>query len=177
MNKAEKIEFVERFTGEIGSAPLVVVTEYRAVKVADSNSLRRRLEAKGLKLEVVKNTLVRRCVAGTPKEVIADQLTGMNGVIISGEDPIASAKAIREIIDPKGPIQIKFGYFDGVVLQPPEVLAVADLPSREDLLATLLSTLQEGPRQILGVIQGPPRDLLYLLKNYEAKLAEQQAGE
>ena len=60
MNKAEKIEFVERFTGEIGSAPLVVVTEYRAVKVADSNSLRRRLEAKGLKLEVVKNTLVRR---------------------------------------------------------------------------------------------------------------------
>ena len=55
MNKAEKIEFVERFTGEIGSAPLIVVTEYRAVKVADSNSLRRRLEAKGLKLEVVKN--------------------------------------------------------------------------------------------------------------------------
>jgi large subunit ribosomal protein L10 len=177
MNKAEKIEFVERFTGQIGSAPLVVVTEYRAVKVADSNSLRRRLEAKGLKLEVVKNTLVRRCVAGTPKEVIVDQLTGMNGVIISGEDPIASAKAIREIIDPKSPIQIKFGYFDGVVLQPPEVLAVADLPSREDLLATLLSTLQEGPRQILGVIQGPPRDLLYLLKNYETKLAEQQAGE
>ena len=56
MNKAEKIEFVERFTGQIGSAPLIVVTEYRAVKVADSNSLRRRLEAKGLKLEVVKNT-------------------------------------------------------------------------------------------------------------------------
>ena len=155
MNKAEKIEFVERFTGQIGSAPLIVVTEYRAVKVADSNSLRRRLEAKGLKLEVVKNTLVRRCVAGTPKEVIADQLTGMNGVIISGEHPIA----------------------DGVVLQAPEVLAVADLPSREDLLATLLSTMQEGPRQILGVIQGPPRDLLYLLKNYETKLAEQQAGE
>jgi large subunit ribosomal protein L10 len=80
-------------------------------------------------------------------------------------------------MDSKGKIQVKAGFFDGDILDPVGVKAVASLPSREELLVMLLRTLQEGPRQVLGVLQAPARDLLYLLKNYETKLADEQVAE
>jgi large subunit ribosomal protein L10 len=67
---------------------------------------------------------------------------------------------------------VRGGYFDGDVIKGDKILAVADLPSKEQLLSTLLATIQEGPRQVLGVIQGPARDLLYVLNNYASKLEE-----
>lgn len=177
MNRTDKTEFVERFSVAVRGAPLVVLTDHRAVKVKESNALRRKLEAGGLRLEIVKNNLARLAIDGTDKGVLDPQLVGMTGVILSGEDPVAAAKLIRDAIDPKGTIQVKGGCFEGVLLDAKGVSAVADLPSREELLGTLLATMQEGPRQLLGVIQGPARDLLYLLKNYEAKLAEAEGGE
>lgn len=175
MNKTDKFEFVDRFSGAVRGAPLVVLTDHRTVKVSESNALRRKLERGGLRLEIVKNTLARRAVTGTEKGVLDKSLIGMTGVILSGEDPIAAAKLIRESIDPKGTIKVKAGVFEGVLLDAKGVNAVADLPSREELLGTLLATMQEGPRQLLGVVQGPARDLLYLLKNFEGKLAEAEA--
>ena len=64
---------------------------------------------------------------------------------------------------------------EGEALDAAAIVKVADLPSKEELLVTLLRTIQEGPRQVLGVLQAPARDLLFLLKNYETKLAD--AGE
>lgn len=176
MNRNDKAEFVERFTGAVRGAPLVVLTDLRAVKVKESNALRRKLESGGLRLEIVKNNLARLAIQGSDKVVLDAQLVGMTGVILSGEDPVAAAKLIRDSIDPKGTIQVKGGCFEGVLLDPKGVAAVAELPSREQLLANLLATMQEGPRQVLGVIQGPPRDLLYLLKNLETKLSEAEGG-
>lgn len=177
MNKSDKVEFVDRFSGEIRGAPFVVLTDHRAVKVSESNALRRKLERGGLRLEIIKNTLARRAVSGTEKQVLESNLVGMTGVILSGEDPVAAAKLIRDSIDPKGTIKVKAGVFEGVLLDAQGVNAVADLPSREELLGSLLATMQEGPRQLLGVVQGPARDLLYLLKNFEAKLAEAEGGQ
>jgi large subunit ribosomal protein L10 len=66
----------------------------------------------------------------------------------------------------------KAGFFEGTVLDAAGVTTVSKLPSREELLVVLLRTIQEGPRQVLGVLQGPARDLLYLLQNYANKLEE-----
>jgi ribosomal protein L10 len=68
-------------------------------------------------------------------------------------------------------VQVRAGYFDGATMDAKCVDMVSSLPSREDLLAQLLSTLIEGPRQLVSVIQAPARDLVQLLKNYEDKLA------
>ncbi|MEC8277991.1 MAG: 50S ribosomal protein L10, partial [Myxococcota bacterium] len=65
---------------------------------------------------------------------------------------------------------LKGGFFDGDVIDAKGVAFVSTLPSKEELLTTLLRTIQEGPRQVLGVIQGPARDLVTILKNYEHKL-------
>ena len=72
----------------------------------------------------------------------------------------------------EGVFNLKGGYFDGDVLNADQLDKVADYPSKEELLSMLLRTIQEGPRQVLGVIQGPARDLVNLLKNYEHKLNE-----
>ena len=130
-----------------------------------------------MRYEVIKNTLARLAIKDTQHEALADHLTGMTGWIFSGEDPIAAAKAVREVtkeleFKKNERFSIKGGFFEGESLTADEIEKVADLPSKEELLSTLLRTIQEGPRQIMGVIQGPARDLLFVLKNYERKLAE-----
>lgn len=173
-----KAELVERLNSALSEAPFVVLTSYRGATSNATNDIRRNLEGHGLRMEVVKNSLAKRALQGTGMEDLADQFSGMTGLIISGEDGIAAAKAIKEAIgDKKSPIQIKAGFFEGQVLDTAGAIAVASLPSREELLSLLLRTLQEAPRQVMGVIRAPARDLLYLLKNYEDKLAEQEGGE
>jgi ribosomal protein L10 len=70
----------------------------------------------------------------------------------------------------------KVGYFDGELVRGKDVVGLADLPSREELLVKLLQTLLAGPRQVMGVIRAPARDLLYLLNNYANKLESEQNG-
>ena len=180
MNRANKAEYVEQLAEQLQSTPLVVLADYRGITVDEVNRLRRDLEAQGVGYRVVKNTLGRRAVEGTAMEGMCKYMTGMTGWILSGEDPIAAAKAVREAtkdLTKAEKLVIRGGYFDGQALDAVAVQKVADLPSREELLSTLLRTIQEGPRQILSVMQAPARDLLYLLKNYEAKLDEGSGAE
>jgi large subunit ribosomal protein L10 len=172
MDKSQKAIFIERFNSEVANAPFVVLTDFRGATVDETGTLRRQLEQHGLRLEVVKNTLARRAIEGTGLAPLAPHFTGMTSVIVSGEDPIAAAKVIRDVINPKGQIKVKAGFFEGTVLDAEGVKGVASLPGREELLVMLLQTMQAAPRQIMGVIRGPARDLLYLLKNYENKLAD-----
>ncbi len=175
MNRTQKQAFVEELTDRLEGAPLIMFADYRGVTVQEIDTVRRELEKKGVEYRVIKNTLARRAIAGTEKEPMGEFLTGMTGMVISGEDPIATAKAVREAIKPFKKTEkfvIKGGFFEGVVLDADSIQKVADLPGREELLTMLLRTIQEGPRQVLGVIQGPARDLVNLLKNHELKLSE-----
>jgi large subunit ribosomal protein L10 len=175
MNQTQKREYVEQLSERLKGAPLVMLADFRGVTVAEIDVLRGQLAAKGVGYEVVKNSLGTRAIAGTDMEGISQWLTGMTGWVIAGDDPIAAAKAVREstkAFKKEGKFTIKGGFFDGEALGTEAITKVADLPSREELLSTLLRTIQEGPRQLLGVIRAPARDLLYLLKNYESKLSE-----
>ena len=177
MQRTDKGEFIVDLQARLTEAPFVVLADYRGVTSNDVNTFRRNLEKDSLRFEVVKNTLAVKALEGTGKEGLADHFKGMTAVIISGEDAVAAAKSVKQHMDSKRKIQVKAGFFDGDILDPVGVKAVASLPSREELLVMLLRTLQEGPRQVLGVLQAPARDLLYLLKNYETKLADEEVGE
>jgi large subunit ribosomal protein L10 len=173
-NKAKKQARVDALRDELAVAPLVALINYEKVTVEQINNIRRDFEKKGISYRVEKNTLINLAVKGTEKEGLGQYLKGMTGVVISGEDAIDTAKTIREVAKGfKGETFIvKGGFFDGDILDGVQMDKVADLPSKEELLSTLLRTIQEGPRQVLGVIQGPARDLVNLLKNYENKLSE-----
>jgi large subunit ribosomal protein L10 len=179
MNRAQKAELVTELSERLKDAPFVAVADYRGVTVEQIDNFRRELEEKGVEYRVIKNTLAKRAIAGTEMEPLGDHLAGMTGWVISGEDPIAAAKVLRDAtkdLRKDETFVVKAGYFDGQTLDAAAVDKVADLPSKEELLSLLLRTMQEGPRRVMGVIRGPIRDMLYLLKNYEDKLTP-DAGE
>lgn len=172
MNRAQKAEFIEGIRDAFDAASLLILTEFKGSTVAEMNQLRRACEEAGANFRVVKNTLTKRAIADSEREPLTEFFVGNVGVVIAGEDPVAAAKAFKKEAKENEKLVVKAGFFEGTVVDSKEVVAVADLPSREELLAKLLATMQEGPRQVLGVIQGPARDLLYLLNNYAAKLDE-----
>ena len=177
MNRTQKEALVNDLSQAIATAPLVILADYKGATVHETEDVRNKLRENGLRLQVVKNTLMKRAIADTDVEKLSSHLSGMTGVVISGEDPIASARAVRDALDPKGAIQLRAAFFEGDVYEGKAAAAIADLPGREELLVTLLQTLQAAPRQVLGVMQAPARDLLYLLKNYEQKLADSGTNE
>ena len=175
MNREQKAQFIEEMRGRFADAPLVILTDFKGSTVAQMDSLRRACEPDGVHFQVVKNTLCRRAIEGTELEPLGEHFKGNVGVLFAGEDPIAAAKLFQKQLKDNDKLVARAGFFEGDILDAAGVEMVSKLPSKEELLVTLLRTLQEGPRQILGVIRGPARDLLYLLNNYANKLEE--AGE
>ena len=175
MNQSEKAAVVQEFASGAGKAPFILIAEYRGTKVSEINSFRRELEKHGMQYRVIKNTLARRAFGQVGIAGLDGKLKGMTGIVLSNDDAIASAKVLRDLLKTVPSIQVRAGFFDNSVIAADAVKVVAEMPSREDLLAQLLATLQEGPRQLVSVIQAPARDLLQLLKNYENKLADSAA--
>lgn len=175
MNRAQKAEFVESVRGAFSGTSFVILTDFKGSTVQQLDTLRRACETAGAQFRVVKNTLCRIAVSDTEKESLADHFKGNVGIVFAGDDPVATAKVFRTQVKENDKLVVRAGFFEGDVLDAKSVDAVADLPSREELLSKLLATLQEGPRQVMGVIQGPARDLLYLLNNYASELEKQEA--
>lgn len=172
-----KVQTLAMLKEGISSAPMIVLINYEGIQVEEINTIRRTFDENGIRYIVAKNTLIKKAIENTEKEGLIDHLSQMTGVVISSEDGVNTAKVVRTIIkertkDKKEAFVVKGGFFDGEVLDAKAIDKVADLPSKEELLTMLLRTLQEGPRQVLGVIQGPARDLVNLLKNYENTLSE-----
>ena len=178
MNRTQKAQFVDELSERLGNSPFLALVDFRSTTVEATNALRRDFEKIGVEVKVVKNTLAKRAIAGTELEGLTEHFRDMTGIVFCGEDPVAAAKAVKEKLFVKNPpMTVKGGYFDGEVLDADGVKAVADLPSKEELQTMLLQALQAAPRKVMGVIRAPARDLVYLLKNYENKLAEAEGGE
>ena len=180
MNRSQKEQVVENLRSQFDKSQFVAFVDYRGITVDKVDKVRRTCEAKELKYLVAKNTLIRKAVEGTEKSLLmeAEFLKGMTGVFFSGEDGVAAAKVLRELVKEHKKSEdfiLKGGFFDGDLLDAKGADQVADYMGRDDLLSMLLRTIQEGPRQVLGVVEAPARDLLFLLRNYENKLSEDGA--
>jgi large subunit ribosomal protein L10 len=169
-SRASKDATLSEMAQRLSKAPMVVIADYRGTTVKDITAFRSSLKKAGLHYEVVKNTIAKRALQGTPMENFTKSVTGMSGWVFSNEDAIASAKVIRDIGKNFKTIEIKGGWFDGAVLDASAVAKVADLPSKEELRSQLLATIQEAPTRVVRVLQAPARDLLYLLQNFANKL-------
>ena len=105
MDRIQKEALVSNLSQAIATAPLVILADYKGATVEETEGVRNKLRENGLRLQVVKNTLMKRAIADTDVEKLSPLLSGMTGVVVSGEDPIASARAVRDALDPKGAIQ------------------------------------------------------------------------
>ena len=141
LNLAEKKEVVAELSERLKQAQAVVLAEYRGITVEDITGLRKEARASGVYLRVLKNTLARRAVQGTPFEKLADQMVGPLAYGIS-DDPVAAAKVLQAYAKKNEKLVIKAGAMPNVLMSAKEVGQLATMPSREQLLAMLMGTMQ-----------------------------------
>ncbi|HRO60939.1 MAG TPA: 50S ribosomal protein L10 [Burkholderiaceae bacterium] len=141
LNREEKAAVVAEVSAQVAKAQSIVVAEYRGLEVEAITALRKQARESGVYLRVLKNTLVRRAVAGTPYEKLSDSLVGP---LIYGlsDDAVTAAKVLNNFAKDNDKLVLKGGAMPDTVLDVNGVKALASLPSREELLAKLLGTMQ-----------------------------------
>jgi large subunit ribosomal protein L10 len=170
--RSEKVAVVDEVRERLGAAAAAVVTEYRGLTVAELAELRRNLAAAGGDYKIYKNTLVRLAIAGGNHEPLGAFLTGPTAIAFVGDDISAVAKALREFSRANPSLVVKGGLLDGGALSATDLGALADLPSRDVLLARLAGAIIAPLSQMAGLLQALPRNLAYGL----SALVEQKGG-
>ena len=162
--RAEKVAVVDEVASKLQAADAVIVTEYRGLKVAQLAGLRRQLRSAGGEYKVYKNTLAR---LGAEKAGVAgldDMLLGPSGITFVDGDIAAVAKALRDAAKANPLLVIKGGVMGGKLLSAKDVEALAELPSRDVLLAMFAGALQAPLVKTAGLLQALPRNFAYGIK-------------
>jgi len=152
LNRSEKEAVISEVTSLAAKAQTLVIAEYRGITVASMDKLRVTARSNGVSLSVLKNTLARRAVAGSPFEVASAQMTGP---LVYGfsEDAVAAAKVVAEFAKTNDKLVIRAGVYGGKVLDVDGVKQLASIPSKEVLLSQLCGLLK-SPISRTAVVLG-----------------------
>jgi large subunit ribosomal protein L10 len=161
----QKQAMVSEVSTQLAGAQAVIVAEYRGLNVERATQLRARARKSGLYLRVLKNTLARRAVQGTPFEKLTDQLVGplMYGI---AQDPVAGAKVLSEFARENEHFVIKAGAMPNSMMSAQDVKALALLPSRDELLAKLMGTMQAPVAKLARTLNEVPGKFVRTLAAY-----------
>ena len=151
----QKQAMVSEVAAKLQGAQTVIVAEYRGLNVERVTQLRSKARKSGVYLRVLKNTLARRAIKGTPFEKLSEQMVGplMYGI---SQDPVAGAKVLSEFAKENELFVIKAGAMPNAVMSVQDIKALAQLPSREELIATLLGTLQAPMTKLVRTLNEVP---------------------
>ena len=165
LNLEQKQAVVSEVSAQLAKAQAVIVAEYRGLDVARVTQLRAKARQSGLYLRVLKNTLARRAVKGTPFESLTDQMVGplMYGI---AADPVAGAKVIAEFAKDNELFVIKGGAMPNTKMSDKDVKALAQLPSRDELIAKLMGTMQAPVAKLARTLNEVPGRFVRTLAAY-----------
>jgi len=151
LNRNEKAAVIEGVSAQAGKSQTLAMAEYRGLTVENLNKLRVDARSKGVYLHVLKNTLARRAVAGTPFEVASESMVGP---LIYGfsEDAVAAAKVIADFAKGNDKLVIKGGAYAGKALNPDGVKALAAIPSKEVMLSQIAGLLKSPVQRMAAVV-------------------------
>jgi large subunit ribosomal protein L10 len=155
LNRQEKAAQIDEVSALVAQAQSIVVAEYRGLTVESVTKLRKQARSQGVQLRVLKNTLARRAVGGTPFAGLADRLVGP---LVYGfaADPVAAAKVLSTFSKENDKLVVKAGAMPNHVMDEAGVKALATLPSREELLAKLMATMQAPIGQFVRTLNEVP---------------------
>jgi large subunit ribosomal protein L10 len=165
LNLEQKQAVVSEVSAQLAKAQAVIVAEYRGLDVARVTQLRAKARQSGLYLRVLKNTLARRAVKGTPFESLSDQMVGplMYGIAV---DPVAGAKVIADFAKDNELFVIKGGAMPNTRMSDKDVKALAQLPSRDELIAKLMGTMQAPVAKLARTLNEVPGRFVRTLAAY-----------
>jgi len=155
MNLQQKQAVVAEIAKAVGGAQAIVLAENRGLPVAAMTQLRAKARTSGVYFRVVKNTLVRRAVAETPFAPLADKMVGPLAYGI-GTDPVAVAKVLNDFAKANDKFVIAGGAMPGQVMSAKDIAALAALPSRDELIAKLLGTMQAPATKLVRTLNEVP---------------------
>ena len=162
--RAEKVAVVEEVAAKLAAATAVFVTEYRGMRVGQLASMRRALRPAGGEYKVYKNTLARFGAQKAGITGLDDMLVGPSGLTFASGDVAGVAKALRDAAKANPLLVLKGGAMGGKVLSAKDIEALAELPSREVLLAQIAGAFQAPLVKTAGLLQALPRNFAYGLK-------------
>jgi large subunit ribosomal protein L10 len=162
LSRQEKAVKIDEVSAMVAQAKAIVVAEYRGLNVESVTRLRRQARSQGVQLRVLKNSLARRAMAGTPFAVLADRLAGPL-VYGMGPDPVAVAKVLSSFAKDNDKLVVKAGAMANFVMDDKAVKALATMPSREELLAKLMATMQAPAAQLVRTLNEVPARLVRTL--------------
>ena len=151
----EKAETVTAVHERLKAARMAIVTEYRGLSVAQMTKLRREVRQASGEYQVIKNTLVRRALADTAFGALERLLEGPNGWVFAYDDPVVLSKMLVKFVDDNDKFKIKGGVFEGEFMDPARVKVLSQMPSKPELQAKLLATIQAPASQLVRLIQEP----------------------
>ena len=167
LTRKEKEALVKDLRDKFERAVSITLVNFPGLKVSEVNELRSKLrEAQG-EMKVAKNTLLRLAVKGTDGEALLDDLQGPNACVFAYEDPVQVAKVLVEFAKDHEALKIRNGVLNGKLMDVKGLEALSKLPSREILIGQLLSVLVATPTNLVNVLAGVPRKLLYVLRAIE----------
>lgn len=152
---SEKQAVVAELTEKLQNASAGVIVDYCGITVAEDTELRAKMREAGVDYFVMKNTLLRFAVKNAGLEDLTDVLKGTTSIALCQGDPVAAAKVVSEFskkLAPQEKFTVKAGFVDGKVIDPAGVKALADLPSKEVLVATVLGTMIAPIRGLATVL-------------------------
>lgn len=170
MDRAQKEKVVDELGQIFASSGVVVVAHYAGITVAQMQDLRAEMRAVGGSVRVAKNKLARIALEGNPAAKMGDLLKGMT-VMAYSEDPVAAAKVAEAYAKKNDKFVILGGAMGGTILDPAGVKAVAALPSREELIASIVACLGAPASAIAGAIGAPASNIAGILSTLEERLA------
>ena len=162
LNLEQKQTVVAEISKQVAGAQAIVMAENRGMKVADMTQLRAKARASGVYFRVVKNTLVRRAVEKTPFAELADSMVGPLAYGI-GPDPVAVAKVLNNFAKGHEKFVITGGAMPGQMMSAKQIAALAGLPSRDELIAKLMGTMQAPIGTFVRTLNEVPSKLVRAL--------------
>jgi large subunit ribosomal protein L10 len=169
MKRAEKEKVVELLRGAFQGSETVILVDFKGINVPDITELRSRIRETGSSYQVVKNTLALRAAQDTPIAEVQAHFIGPTAIAYTSGNVVALAKVLKEFLKTNPNMSLKAAVMEGQPISVQDVEALADMPSKEELLSKLLYLLQAPLARLAGAVQSPLRNLASILKQLEEK--------
>ncbi len=164
MNKNEKSEVISEVRKLIDDSSALYLTNYSGISVAEITTLRNELRKEGVTYKVIKNTLFERALKESGKySKLEDYLTGMTGYAFTSGNPVAPAKIIKKYYDASKKFELKACYIEGQFYDGSKLSELANLPSKEEIIASILGSLNSPASGIVGAVNAVLRDLVNVI--------------
>jgi large subunit ribosomal protein L10 len=172
MNRNEKSEIISEIKELLESSSAVYLTDYSGINVEDISNIRNQFRNEGVRYKVFKNTLVKRALSEAGKyEKIADHLVGMTGFAFASSNPLAPAKIINKYFGDKEKLALKACYVEGDYFEGSQLKTLATLPTKNELIASILGSINAPVSGIVGSINAVMRDLVSVVDQISQKQA------